>query len=325
MREEVWSMSNLVKIGLYISLSMLTALLCGCSREESIAPQIELYNNYDTSMEKTIFVEDNMLNVPTAMVYVDDCLYVTSKEGHCVLKYSKEGVLEKTIGGLGNGDGEFRKPVAIASYDKEIYVVDENDGKVQVFDLDGTLKNKYYVSDLDSMYLSVLDIEVNENNIYISVAGGNKKLLYVYILEKSGGEVNKIGKLCMGSLGKGNENEIYFGQVYDYIEDDGYSGYESGSSYISRIVGDKMSELFQLPQGYMPSDILQHNDNIFVFSKALKQVDVFDMQGQYIKTIFSEESSTQNMGMGYMTMDDEGNIYLSDEKNNSIYKLEKKN
>jgi len=317
-------MVNLKKTGVYLSLTILFFLLGGCGKNENIAPKMSQYNNYDETMNKTVFIEDAVLDVPKGLVYVGDSLYVTSKEGHCVLKYSKEGILEKTIGNLGNGDGEFRKPVAITYYGEELYVADEEDGKIQVFDLDGSFIRKYYVEELDNIYLFVVDIEADEHNIYVSVTGGEKSLLHVYVISKADGKVDTLGKLSMGSLGRGEEN-IYFAQEFDYIEENGNSGYESGESYFSEIGNGKMKKIFQLPDGYLPSDILVYENNIYLLSKALTQVDVFNIQGQYIKTVFSEESSVRNRGLGYMTMDAEGNIYLSDEENDVVYKLEKEN
>lgn len=316
-------MNHLKKIGVLISMIMLVVAIGGCGEKESAVPNLGDYSNFDTSWEKRVFVEDAVLNTPAAMVYVGDSLYVASREGHCVLKYSKEGVLEQTIGGIGNGEGEFRKPIAIAAYEDAIYVADENDGKVQVFNIDGTFRNQFYVEELDNLYVSVLDVEVDESNIYISVVAGSKKLACVYKVDKVSGAVDKVGSACMGTLGRGMENEIYFGQAYDYVEVDGSSGYESGNGYVAQIKEDKMKELFQLPDGYIPSDILIHNNEMYLFSQGITQVDIFDLNGQYLKTIFGEKSSPQNRGLGYITVDNEGNFYLSDQENNIIYKLEK--
>lgn len=313
------------KISLYPILVILTLTLYGCEQVKETVPDITQYNDYDMTMELKTFVADDILNVPKSMIYVEGSLYVTSMEGHCVLKYSSDGILEAKMGCLGNGDGEFRSPIAIANYGDDIYIADENDGKIQVFDLEGTYKNTYYVENLNNMYLSVLDMEVDENNIYISVVGGEKKLLHVYMIEKSNGKVTVLGKENMGVLGKDSDNTIYFGQAYDYIEEDGYTGYETGKSSIFNIADSKMTESFLLPDNYAPSDIIVYNDNMYIFSNCYSQIDIFDMQGTYLKTIFDEQSSTRNRGLGYMAMDDEGRIYLSDEENNTIYKLEKKN
>lgn len=318
-------MVNFWKKGIYISLCSLFFLLSGCGKNVNNMPEMSQYTNYDDAMNKTIFIEDATLKGPKGLVYVGDSLYVASKEGHCVFKYSQEGILEETIGSLGNGDGEFRKPVAIAYYGEELYVADEGDGKVQVFGLDGSFVRKYYIEELNNVYLFVVDIEADESNIYVSVVGGEKNSLRIYVISKSDGKVDTLGKLSMGSLGRDEEGKIYFAQEFDYIEEDGNSGYESGESYFSGIENNRMKKIFQLPDGYLPSDIFVSENSIYLFSRALMQVDVFDMQGQYIKTVFSEESSARNRGMGYMTMDEEGNIYLSDEENNIIYKLEKGN
>ncbi len=305
-------------------LLVLSIFLCACGRQEEPAPQMETYNNLDNGLEKEIFIEkDSNLQSPAGLVCIGDSIYVVSKGNNCVLKYSTAGAFEALFGNIGQKEGEFSKPTAIANYEETIYVADENDGRIQAFDLEGNFQKLYDIEALNNRYLSVLDLEADEDSIYISVAGGEKKALYIYILDKETGEVEKIEKSSMGVLGKDEEQQIYFAQAYAYIEEQGYSGYEDGESYIARISERKMTKMFQLPDKYSPTDIMICNNQIYIFSGALTQVDVFELDGTYVETLFHESSSAENRGLGFMAMDAQGNIYLSDSENHSIYKLEK--
>lgn len=305
-------------------LLLLSICLCACGSREEAAPQMETYNNLDNALTKEIFIEkDSNLQAPAGLVCVDDSIYVISKENSCVLRYSITGVLEAAFGNIGKKEGEFSKPTAIANYEETIYIADENDGRIQAFDLEGNFQKEFYIEDLDNRYLSVLDIESDTEFLYISVAGGEEKGLYIYILDKETGNVEKIEKSCMGVLGKDEQQQIYFAQAYTYFEEKGGSGYEDGESYVAHISENKMTKIFQLPDKYAPTDILVNNNQIFVFSGALTQIDVFELDGTYVQTLFYETSSAGNRGLGFMTMDAQGNIYLSDSENHSIYKLER--
>lgn len=305
-------------------LLVLSIFLCACGRKEEPAPQMETYNNLDNVLKKEIFIEeDSNLQAPAGLVCVDDSIYVVSKENNCILKYSASGAFEASFGNIGQKEGEFSKPTAIANCENKIYVANENDGRIQAFDLEGNFQKLYYIEALNSRYLSVLDLEVDKDSIYVSVAGGEKKALYIYILDKETGEVEKIEKYCMGVLGKDEEQQIYFAQAYAYIQEQGYSGYEDGESYVARISEHKMAKIFQLPDKYSPADIVIYNNQIYIFSGAFTQIDVFELDGTYVETLFHENSSAENRGLGFMAMDAQGSIYLSDSENNSIYKLER--
>ncbi len=306
-------------------LLLLSICLCACEKQEESAPQMETYNNLDNALKKEIFIEkDSNLQAPMGLVCVDDSIYVISKENNCVLRYSTAGEFEAVFGNIGKKEGEFSKPTAIANYEETIYIADENDGRIQAFDLEGNFQKEFYIENLNNRYISVLDIESDKDFLYLSVAGAEKKALYIYILDKDTGKVEKIEKSCMGALGKDEKQQIYFAQAYVYFEEKGSIGYEGGESYVARISENKMAKIFQLPDKYAPADILVNNNQIFIFSGALTQVDVFELDGTYVQTLFYETSSAENRGLGFMTMDAQGNIYLSDSENHSIYKLERK-
>lgn len=139
-------MRKIRKGGLYVGLCVLAIAFSGCGEKEVSIPELQelsRYNSgeekeirYDFVGEKEIFIEDENLKTPKAMVWVSDSLYVVNKDSNSVLQYSKEGSLQKIITG-------FWSPIAIAHYDKEIYVANENDGKIQVMDEQGDFLRDY--------------------------------------------------------------------------------------------------------------------------------------------------------------------------------------
>ena len=304
-----------MKKGLYIGLCIAGLVFCGCGKkEESPAPKLEEYSNYDSVREKEIFIEDENLKTPKAMVCVGDSLYVVNKDGNSVLQYSKDGSLQNTIKG-------FWSPIAIAHFEKEIYVANENDGKIHAMDEEGNLLKEYYVEPLNQVNLSVLDMEADADYIYLSVVADNEEALSVYRVRKEDGQIGKIGKSCMGALCRDSKNQIYFVQTYEFFEENGYTGFGSGKSSLYRIVDGSMQEIAKLPASYTPMDMVEYGDKFYIYSSGLAQIDVLDMQGNYEKTVLEEIADSSNSGLGYMAADDEGNIYLSDTEKNFVYKL----
>lgn len=82
-----------------------------------------------------------------------------------------------------------------------------------------------------------------------------------------------------------------------------------------------MQEITKLPDPYTPSDMVVHGEKLYIYSDSLAQVDVWDLQGNYEKTVFEESADSSNRGLGYMAADDEGNFYLSDEEKDVVYKI----
>lgn len=309
---------------LFICLIISTLLfLCGCNKEKTFEPSVEEYDNQKLMYEKKL-IEDASMGSFGSLTCMGNNIYVVCTGSNCILKYSKEGQLVDTFGRVGKGEGEFSKPIAICNFDNEIYVMDENDGRIQVFDENGKFIKKYNVEELESPYVSVVDLEANEEKIYVSVVGCEKKSLKIYDIDKSNGKVSKIGDMAMGALGK-DEKNIYFAKAFDFFKEKNSSGYRDGESYIASVTDKDVVKHFQLPDTYSPADIAVFNHQMYVFSRAYTQIDVFEMDGSYVETVFSEKSTENNRGLGYMAMDEDGSIYLADKEKSAVYKLENQN
>ena len=59
---------------------------------------------------------------------------------HKLQKFSPSGQLMKCVGQKGDGEGEFRYPLGITFHSNRVYVCDEDNGRIQVFDTDLNFK-----------------------------------------------------------------------------------------------------------------------------------------------------------------------------------------
>jgi tripartite motif-containing protein 71 len=73
-------------------------------------------------------------------------------------------VFNRKWGSEGSGDGQFEQPFGINVYNDEVYVVDQNNSRVQVFDLDGTFKRKFGE---DHFYVPQ-SIIVHNNEVFVA-------------------------------------------------------------------------------------------------------------------------------------------------------------
>jgi DNA-binding beta-propeller fold protein YncE len=99
-------------------------------------------------------------------------IYVCDNLGHRFQKFDSSGVFQWTKGSLGIGDGQFGGTVAsyegpydIKIYQDQIYIVDDDNLRVQVFDLDGTYKRQFPIPSA-ILYHTYMDIS-NDGTFYI--------------------------------------------------------------------------------------------------------------------------------------------------------------
>lgn len=76
--------------------------------------------------------------VPTNIYFKDDKFYVTDTGLMAIEIFNREGKLLQVFGKQGNGQGEFYYPNAVfVDQNEDIYVVDSNNNRIQVFDKTG--------------------------------------------------------------------------------------------------------------------------------------------------------------------------------------------
>src|SRR5690606_19022491 len=78
-----------------------------------------------------------------AAVGADGCLYVTEHGNHRVQVFGPDGTFLKQWGKLGTGNGEFDAPTGITISGQRVYVVDLNNGRAQIFNLEGVYQGQF--------------------------------------------------------------------------------------------------------------------------------------------------------------------------------------
>ena len=76
------------------------------------------------------------LECPFNVTIYGDRLFIPDLTNQTVFTFNTSGELTQTIGGPGEGPGQFNGPTAVAVYNNELFIIDYND-RVQVFSVNG--------------------------------------------------------------------------------------------------------------------------------------------------------------------------------------------
>ena len=86
------------------------------------------------------------LSQPRGVTVHNKHVYVTESGNHRISVFSLDGQLIRTIGSQGSGPGQFSRPTAVAfapDEDGDMYVVDYNNSRVQVFSANGVYQRQF--------------------------------------------------------------------------------------------------------------------------------------------------------------------------------------
>ncbi|GAA0365886.1 NHL repeat-containing protein [Bacillus horti] len=304
----------------------LALILVGCSQNTNHEVNINRIFAEEYSIEELELEVE--LKEPRGLTMIGDDLIIVDSGNNRLLRINKSGKLVQTIGETGHGNGEFLNPVAVAVDEQFIYVADSGNSRVQKLTMDGSFIEDWKIEGLQNFTITnrMLDIEVDANqNIYLSVLSLNNKLSKVHILN-SGGKVSTIGKDSIGYLGIEN-NQLFFVSILERIDRDTLEG---RNNQVFEIIDGKMVNKKSLPTSYSPADLTFYNEQMYMFSRGYQAIDRFNLDGDYIDSIWRREITDGNAdtnfsaGMYGMHADEKGDIYMSNYLENKIYKFSNK-
>lgn len=298
---------------LFISMS-------GCGdqtkNETEYLENFEFQENIQYDLE-TIIDKDSNLQTPEGIVCYNDALYVADKGADTIKKYDLNGKLILEIGKTGNAEGELLSPSALAiDQNGNIYVAEEGNYRIQMFNKDGDSQQCIELSDLKKKKVNdFLDLEVDkEGTLFLTLRSYKEDVCRLYLIKE--GEVSTTTKSISGILGSNKEKtNVFYFQSNKW--EDGFLYSDAG--YLGVIENDTIKKLALLPESYGARDAVVYDNCIYAFSSYCT-LDRFTLEGKYLETVYSTEANKSTAGYSYITVDKNGNFYLSDE-NGAVYKL----
>lgn len=287
---------------------------------------------------------------PYGICAVGDAIYVCDFDESCVVKLDKSGNRIASYGEYGEGEGQFRNPTAILHHDDLIYVLDQGNHRIQIYD-----ENMNYLREVvyrgrsfsENVYFQDMAIDA-DGTIYLSVWESSDIRTAVYYISEDG-STNPILPRIGGVLAE-YDGDVYamsaFWYYQDYVELPGRDGKvkcfvagRGGPCFFLECRNDGLDQLAELPFGYAPADFCIVDNMIYAISVRMKwegadvQINRLSMQGELDSAVYicetgkRDDSNILNEPLEYpwyLDVVDDDHIYAVDSLWKTVYYFEKK-
>ena len=262
-------------------------------------------------------------NEPNGIICLEDSIMISDKASDAIIQMDYSGNLIKKIGKTGNGEGEFLSPGAIKEYNHEIYVLDQGNNRVQIFD-----EQLNYVDKVDLINKKINDpdyvpqkMAVNEEGIYVTGMSLKEAVIDKY----SNGDEEEIGANFIGSIAS-YQSEIYginsMVRFYDK-KNDSFGAVTTAPEWLLSVSGNKLKKVSELPYGFGITDFLIEDKKIICISGSGASVYSLGWNGEYKETL-AIISGLENEENPQIDENNQGEYFIVMPKAKKIYRIYKK-
>jgi tripartite motif-containing protein 71 len=262
-------------------------------------------------------------------------LYAVDRDGNRVQAFDKNGTFLFSFGELGTGDGQFHVPYGIdVDVEGNVWVADRANDRVQKFTSTGDFIMKFGNTDAKPSE----DIGKFDNPRHVVV---DKKLQYVYVADSKNNRIQKFdvnGTFleAIGKLGK-KKGEFDLPTTVELDSKGNFIVNERGNERIQKFDSNWNPILMWGSKGsgdnqfcHIEHIAVDKYDNIYVTDpqsdpgcSQQPRVLKFDSQGNFITKWGSYgKENGQFRDPEHLAIDSEGNVYVSDRKNETIQVFE---
>lgn len=272
-----------------VILLFIILLFSGCADSKEIEILDTRMN--DAASLSIIRPEQSKLRKPIDIISYEKELWIADYNQHAIVILNEDGEYLRKIGQLGSGPLEFIHPTSLQYKNGYFYILDSGNNRIQVLD-----EYENYISEIqlpqlegNAIYRS-LAIS-NSDCIYVSgtsLLDDYAKIFLINIRNDAIIDVNSLNMSFYGRLGvvKGSNDEIIAYNLFECKkEKNNYVGF-SGESNVYKLNRNKVSEKIRLPYGYTTAALTISNEKIYSVSLRWGQVDTFNLNGDYIETLF---------------------------------------
>ncbi len=294
-----------------------------------------LFDSYDDDYVIHEWNEEQTgIGRPYGICAVEGGAYVCDFDNHCVVKIDREGNHAASYGTLGAELGNFTNPTAIFCHDGQIYVLDQGNNRVQIFDMDMNYRQEVsYQSVTFDRNDYFHDMAVDQNGtIYLSV-WTNAASYGVYYISDDGAAIAVTPRIS-GALAE------YRGEVYamntfmNYMVGGSYT-MTDGENFFVKCTAGGLTQLAELPYKFTPADFCIVNDVIYAVSLHgyERQLDRLTMEGKLDSAVYIFETKERDWSNilnepvtfpFYIEVVDDDHIYAVDSLWKTVYYFEKK-
>ena len=261
----------------------------------------------------------------------DRYLYAVDRDGNRIQVFDKNGTFLFKFGQKGQGDGQFLVPYGL-DYDvrDHVWVADRGNHRIQQFDSSGNFISKF--GNLDGHPSSAPGKFDNPRHVEV-----DKALKFVYVADSKNNRIQQfdVNGTFVKGIGKFGDKPGEF-NLPTTIEMDSKGNFfvtERGNERIQKFDSDWHPILSWGSKGssnnqfcHLEHLALDKYDNVYVSDPqsdpgcSMKaRVLKFDNDGNFITKFGSTETGSGRLGdPEHLALDNEGNVYVSDRKNNKI-------
>lgn len=251
--------------------------------EEVLADDLQTLNDVFLSRYTVAELSFKDIKSPGGIAILDDEILLTDSENNCLIKFSGDGKIVKSIGLSGGGSSEFLSPTAIAASNGNIYVLDTSNKRVQIIDTELNYKDYISLDNNDPIY-KPQTIAVNKSGIYVGGLSFANSVIDMYSFD---GIHSQYGANFVGPV-QSSEDKVYainsMSLFYDK-ENDSIGAVSTGPEYLLDVENGELKKVCDLPCGFNIVDFVITNKNIIAVSGSAASVFMLDLDGNYVGTI----------------------------------------
>lgn len=239
---------------------------------------IDINHNVDS----TVMIDSTLIADLSDVDLNDDYIYFVDKKNHKLIRYNIKTKMIEQVGQAGRGPGDFNEPSEVRINGQYIFVYEEGNARVQIFD-----KKLEYVSEISvrtTFSGKVSFFDVNDNSLFISspVSSSDEHVVQVYEFDRP---INRVFGFMPRSVAVGEENiAINIMNIRIDAEDRIYVSY-NGLPYIfifdkmlnkinSLILrGDYVDDFYNFIPDRLNSQSLKNRDNV---RSLIRSFDILD-------------------------------------------------
>jgi len=204
------------------------------------------------------------------------------------------------------------RPVAFSVYGDEIYVMDQGNYRVHVFDFAGSFIRKWgSVGSTDGKFGTTYDVTVYEDEVFVADYGNNRIQVFALngtFLRKWGTFGTGNGQLKLPNRIAISNDEVYVSDLSNYR----IQVFDLAGNYI-RKWGSQGSGDGQFDTGAW--GIAVYNDEVYVSDISAHRIQVFDTYGNFIRKWGSLGSGDGQLNRPTALAEHDGNIVVADSSN----------
>jgi predicted transcriptional regulator len=222
---------------------------------------------------------------------------------------------DSTFGSLGSGDGQFNNPRGVAANSTHIFVTDEVNFRIQIFDLAGNFAAKFgSFGTGNGQFDNAFGVAVNNTHIFVADSNNNR----IQIFDLAGNFAAKFGNLGSGDGEFNYPNRVAINSTHIFVTDtynDRIQIFDLAGNFVAKFGSTGSGDgQFNFPRG-----VTINSTHIFVTGGTPNnRVQIFDLAGNFVTKFGSSGGGDGQFNFPVGVVVNGSHIFIADSGNDRI-------